>query len=329
MGKKILLIIISIAIILLLRDISASSLNQKVTAKVVISILNVSSPIENIVYQTNNIPVILNVKTSQKIKNIWIIDNNKLKPLCSKCNDLSKIMSFTEGQHQIKIRVDFENKDTLEKTINFLVDSISDIYIINNQGILKKPTSNEMYDYLFNFDFNITYKTDYVLDDSCSIRAKGGQAIINKKDFGSNNKLNFYVVSRIEQGQIELTAQKDRSFVSYKFKLNKIIESTKDLLKIEIQETKTKEIAILELDKVKNKTRILSNNISLNAMDVYFMNGCHLGKRTYYLLEKGSRITRSIETIRNILIQNPIFLKKYDNLKILFSPYWRILYYLS
>ncbi len=324
--KKTILIIMGL--ILLVGTVFANTDTVQTTLKAnVLPSIELFSPIDGKIYQTNDILVDFNIRTNQKIKDVRLIDNNMLRPLCSKCNNYSKVLNFPDGQHISIIRVYFENGDFIEKNITFFVDSSSDVYIIDNQGILKKATSKEILDYLFNFEFNITRKTDFILDNSCSIRARGGSAVINNKDFGSNNKLNFYVVSSIKQGQVELTAQKGRDFVSYKFKLLKIIESTKDLLKIEIQETKTGNIAILELDKINNKTSIKNSNIAFESMNVYFIDGCNMQKRNYYMLDKGSKITRSIEAIRKILNDNPIFIKKYGNLRNLFSDYWKILYY--
>jgi hypothetical protein len=86
-------------------------------------------------------------------------------------------------------------------------------------------------------------------------------------------------------------------------------------------------MAILELDKIHNKTSIKGNNISFESMNVFFIDGCNLQKRSYYMLDKGYKITRNIETIRRILNDNPILIKKYGNLRNLLSDYWRILYY--
>ena len=320
MNKKILGILI-VGIIAIAGIVSAAmTATQNLTVTIVPGILNIMSPVEGNIYQSNHIPVTFNLTSPYNVKNIWLIDNGALSPLCSKCKSFSENIFFSEGNHSVTIKVEFENNNSIEKKINFFIDSMSDIYLLSSGG-LKKASSKDITNYLFNYDFSVIYKNEPAPEDSCSIRAKGGNATINEEEFGTNNKLNFYSVSSIEQGQGELYAQKNRKVFSLKFKVDKIIENSEEFLIIEIS-GKNNQKAVLEFDRVSKKININGEDFSFADLNVNFIEGCTMKKSHFYFLEKEAKVQKNIDDIRNILTQNPIFIKKYENLKFLFSKYW-------
>jgi hypothetical protein len=84
------------------------------------------------------------------------------------------------------------------------------------------------------------------------------------------------------------------------------------------------ENATLEFDKINKKVSISGDSFSVENMNAYFVSGCSATKQNFYLLEKGNRITRSIEQMRQILTDNPIFIKRFENLRFLFLSSWGI-----
>jgi len=291
----------------------ASALNstatQQVTVTVVPGFLNIYSPEEGRIYQENNIPVDIQVQTSLDIAGIIIIDNSDLSYLCSKCKSYSEERYFSDGKHDIVIRIDFDNNESVEKHVSFIVDSKSNIYIHSN-GILKKATSKNIADYLLHYNFTISHKDEAAPDDSCSVRAKS-----------KNASLNFYSITSIEQGQGTLSGKINKKTFSLNFKVNKTIESSDNFLILNIEGRK-KEKAVLEFDKLNNKVKVTGANFSFDNLGVYFVKGCSAKKQNFYLLEKGNRITRSIEDIRKLLDENPVFIGRYENLRIFYNQFW-------
>ena len=141
-----------------------TTVTQQVTVTVVLGFLNINSPVEK-VYQENNIPVNIQVQTPLDIDSIMMIDNSDLSYLCSKCNSTQETRFFSNGKHNLTIQVRFKTGDIIEGSVNFEVDSISDIYIKNSAG-LKKATAKDMADYLLHYNFTITHKNETAPDDS-------------------------------------------------------------------------------------------------------------------------------------------------------------------
>lgn len=320
MGKFWLLTWIITALMLFSASITyAEQASQTVTVTVISGIITINSPIQDNVYQKNNILLDFSVESgSNEVKTIWLIEGKEKSILCSKCKLYSKEGYFGEGKHQITIKVEFENKETIEKTINFEVDSKSDIYIITSSG-LKKANAKDIVNYLFNYNFSMSHKNEMAPDDSCSVRARNGNAVYNGNDFGTNNNINFYSVTSIEQGQVGLKMQNKRKSLSMKFKVSQTLENSDNLLKLELT---GKENAILEYDKTNNVVKITGDDFEINNMQVYFSNGCSAKKENFWLIEKIGRLDRSIDEVREILNNNPVFLERFGSLKVLFREFW-------
>ncbi len=322
MGKRILISSLVVILLFGMAGVMAQTAIQQVTVTVTLGIIDINSPAEKL-YQENNIPLTLSVTTPRDISTISMTDNGKMSYLCSKCNAIEKSIYFSNGKHSLNITVKFKNGEIISREILFEVDSGSEVYIMTSAG-LKKATARDIANLVLYYNFTIAHMNDFAPEDSCSVRAKGGNATVNGINFGSNNKLNFYSITSIEQGQGEFSSQLGRKFFSFKFKVNQTIENSNKMLELEIYNTKTKEKMILEFDKIENLIKILDNKFSVESMNINFLKGCSTRKKGFYLLEKGKRFDRSIEEARQIILDNPIFVGNYESLKSLFSLYWRI-----
>src|SRR4030042_4680750 len=94
--KYMLLILIFINIVVNIKGLLAISIEQQVSANVLVGKLIINSPIENGVYQTKDI--FFDIKTLGPTKSIELSINNKdFKTLCENCNSYMNINSFKEG----------------------------------------------------------------------------------------------------------------------------------------------------------------------------------------------------------------------------------------
>ena len=116
----------------------------------------------------------------------------------------------------------------------------------------------------------------------CSIRANNGELMVNGDDY-SKNKITFYIpLKNAERGQGYVTGQLDRDRFSYRFKVDKILLFTKDILKVEVSGKYrigsfgkfTDEKAILTLDRVNNITSLMGEDIDMSGMEIYFRQFC-------------------------------------------------------
>ena len=302
-----------------LASASNSTVTQQVTVTVVPGFLHINSPVEK-VYQKNNIPVNIQVQTPLDIENIIMIDNSDLSYLCSKCKSIQETRFFSNGKHNLTIQVRFKTGDIIEGSVNFEVDSISDIYIKNSAG-LKKATAKDMADYLLHYNFTITHKNETAPDDSCSVRADDGLAVFSGIN-STRNKLNFYSITSLEQGQGELSAQSKNKVFSLNFNVKKTLENSESFLRLDIEGKSKKEKAVLEYDKKNEKIKITGENFSFNNMSIYFVKGCSARRESFYLLEKTVRVSRSIEEVRELLNNNPIFIEKQQSLNVFYTTFW-------
>lgn len=320
MGKGIL--ICSIFFIVLFGTLAiAQTATQQVTVTVILGIINIKSPVDKI-YQENTLPVSIDVTTPLDVDSIQMFDNGLMSYLCTKCKKVEKKVYFSEGEHNLIIRVKFKSGETIEESVKFEIDSGSEIYVQTNAG-LKKASTKEILDYLFHYNFTLTHKDELTPEDACSVRAKDGTAVFNGIN-STRNKLNFYSVRSLEQGQGELSGQDKGKRFSMSFKVNRTIENSDSLLKLEIVNKKDKKGAILEFYKKDNTISVSGEGFLFEGMGAYYVKGCSSRKESFYLLAKDGRVSRSIEEVRKILEENPIFTSSFENLKFLFSPYWRI-----
>lgn len=303
---------------------SALDVEQGISAKVVPGIIDIYSPVSETVFQDNLVLFDLKIRSfSNTVKNLWLIEGNNMKLLCSGCDEFNKEIFFSSGDHAIRLKAEFVNGDIAEKETSFTIDANSNIYLSSN-GLVKKATTKELLNYLENYDFKISYKREKVPDDFCSIRAKDGNVIIGDDDFGTNGKVNLYSVLKLDNGQGSLSAQKNRKRFSLSFKVTNTLENSDELLKLEIADKKSDAEFILEYDKVNKKVKITGDNLLIDEMNAYFVEGCSSKKDTFYLIEKGKKMKRSTEEIRKILRENPIFVNRYENLRFVFKSFWKV-----
>jgi hypothetical protein len=117
---------------------------------------------------------------------------------------------------------------------------------------------------------------------ACSIRAKQGAAIVQNQDFGTNNKINFYISNmRARNGQGYIMGQKGRTTYSYKFVVDKIIENDKTHAIIEVSGKykvgigkQMTEKSIVIFDKKNNQLDVIGKNLNIEYMDVSFKDSC-------------------------------------------------------
>ena len=326
-SKKMLGVLVGIIMIQsLLTLASAFDSEQGISAKVVPGIIDIYSPIDKTVFQVNNVLFDLKVRTfSNTVKNLWLIEGKNTKLLCSDCKEFKKELFFSTGEHSIKIKADFVNGDIAEENLGFTIDTNSNLYLYSSSdGVIKKATTKQLLDYLKNYEFELSYKREIVPDDSCSIRAKDGNIVINNEDMGSNNKINFYAVLKLDNGEGSFSAQKGKKRFSLNFKVDKTIENSEEFLILNILEKKSNKEYTLTLDKFYSTVSLSGEDLAIEGMKVYFMNECGSSEKTFYLIEKGAKTTRSIEEIRQILNDNPIFVNRYGNLRFLFSRFWGV-----
>jgi hypothetical protein len=304
---------------------SALNLEQDISAKVVPGIIDVYSPMDGSVFQTNDVPFNLKIRYfSNQVKNFWLIEEKDMKLLCSKCDKFEKVVYFPTGEHSIRLKAEFINGDIAEKDTSFAVDPNSDIYLLSD-GLIKKATTKELLNYLENYEFTLSYKREKVPQDFCSIRAKDGNIKIGEEDFSANSKVNFYSVLSLDRGQGSISAQKDRKRFNLKFNVVQTLENSDEILKLKVVDKNDEQnMLILELDKILKTVSLSGNNVLINEMNVYFIKGCNSKEDNFYLLEKGKKIKRSSEEIRNLLIDNPIFINRYENLRFVFKNFWKI-----
>ncbi len=146
--------------------------------------------------------------------------------------------------------------------------------------LVVKTTNNNMYNKTGE-DITIIGTVDPM--KACSIRAKQGEAIVQTQDFGTNNKINFYIPNiRARSGQGYILGQKDRTTYSYKFIVDKVLENDKTHAVIAVS-GKYKigigkqiiEKSIVVFDKKNNQLDINGKNLNVEYMDVSFKDSCY------------------------------------------------------
>ncbi len=321
MAKQ-LVILIAITI-MLINLVYAMNIAQTVKVTVVPGFLNVYSPL-NKIYQSNQILINLSVNTNLKVDSIFFTENKEKTSLCSHCNNYANNLYFLEGKHNITIKVDFTNHESVTKNIIFTVDSNSEVYILSGD-ILKKATSKDIVNYLFNYNFTIIYENDTTApEDSCSVVASKGNATLNSTNFGNINNINFYSITSIEQGQGAFTAQKGKTRISISFIINKTLQNSDNLLELQILNTKTKEPYVVDFNKTSKTVTLTSQNLSIVNMKVSSSKGCSSKKASFYFLQNNGKTSRTIQEVRQILNDNPIFLARHQNLNFLFTISWQL-----
>lgn len=128
----------------------------------------------------------------------------------------------------------------------------------------------------------IKFLDNSLLLESCSIRARKGNLIVEEMNFGSEGKLNFNIPqSKAVDGKGNLIAQKNKTRVVYKFDVDGIVLNNNDeaVFNIEGEYRFDREKDILEnvvvtIDKVNDKVSIVGPNIIAKDMEITFLRGC-------------------------------------------------------
>ena len=145
-------------------------------------------------------------------------------------------------------------------------------------------------DKTFNFNgdiITISKKPPITIPNNrCSIRAFDGSFNVDNKDF-SNNRLKFYISPRDKNtitGSGSLSGQKDRDRFSYRFKIINVIENNKTNLVLNVSgtyrigrdgiEKNIPETAVLNFDRINNKTSVYGEKIKIKSMAINFIEGC-------------------------------------------------------
>lgn len=139
--------------------------------------LAINSPINEKIYDKKNVPLF--IETDKEVS-IYYLDNTKeikkIRKLCSSCEKyFQKILSVNEGFNNITIMAIDEDKNEVNKTINFYVDS--------KKPIIKKtyPKQNSY----ANGEFTVEYVEENIKEINLYI---DGEKVQTRTDCPSSNK---------------------------------------------------------------------------------------------------------------------------------------------
>lgn len=116
----------------------------------------------------------------------------------------------------------------------------------------------------------------------CSVRARDGLIQVDEKEF-TKNKINFYLpFNNADRGEGYLTGQDGKGRFTFRFKVDKMLYYTNDLIKAQVsgkfrignQGNYTDETAVLTFDRVQNTTSLIGNNVHMTGMKIYFRRYC-------------------------------------------------------
>jgi len=167
---------------------------------------------------------------------------------------------------------DLEYELTMD-TGKFYPDTYSTFLIVQSGNKNKKQRGS---------DLKIINSSPSVPIKDCSLRAKNGAASIENVDFGSSNKINFYVpVKSARSGEGYITGQKGRNTFNYKFDIDEVIENNNDRTVIAVSGkyrvgigNYVDEKSVITLEKKKNMINVIGDNVNIVYMDVEFKDGC-------------------------------------------------------
>lgn len=207
-----------------------------------------------------------------------------------------------------------------EKSVNIPV------YLQTSAGI-EKASSDAIREILFNYDFKIDRRQEYVPDEKCSLRAETGGLEIENKTF-DKSELSFYIPLKNDgPGKGTLTAQKGRERFSLNFEVQEILKTNSEKLvfrasgvgKLNKEKLNFNSI-IVTFDKVSKKVNLIGSgdkNFSVGGLDVGFSSGCSGQNIDFYLILKKSALNeqRTVEEAEALLKQHPELVKMYEGLK--------------
>jgi len=207
------------------------------------------------------------------------------------------------------------------------------IYIETPAGI-ERANYDDFIDLLFNHNFEITQRQEFVPDERCSLRAEDGSSFVNQQPF-ARNKLSFNIPLKNDGfGGGSLTSQEDRDRFSASYFVTELIETSRDRLiframgngKLNQNDLVLSNI-IVTYDKLNNKVSISGNGdavFDFSNMEVTFIEGC-LGKTMLFFIIKDNGALpepRSISEVRSLLVNYPEFRDLYENLDTLNTENW-------
>lgn len=214
-------------------------------------------------------------------------------------------------------------------------NSLLPIYIQTSVGV-EKASSSDLIDFLFNHDFEVEERNEFIPIKDCALRARGGTAEIDEANLGENNKLNFGL-NYLGNGNGELTSQKGRERMSLSFKSEEILQTDLEKLVFKAKgrghlnrEELNFHSIIVTFDKENNKVNILGEgdiDFMYSNMEVISLDGCLIEMKEFLLLTDNGELPqrRTIEEVRQLLNENPRFTEAYENLRRLFSDRWFVL----
>ena len=196
------------------------------------------------------------------------------------------------------------------------------IYEETTAGI-EKASSEELLDMLFNHNFEIQEKSEYVDDESCSLRAEGGSLKVDNTTI-TDIKLGFTApLKNSAPGEGSLTAQKNRDRFSLSFDIEEILETNSERLifrasgkgRLNQKEIIFDEI-IVSFDKINNIVGIIGTgdkDFEASGLKVSSVKGCLSADHNFYLLMDNGELGkgRSAEEVVKILKENHEFLDIY------------------
>ena len=147
----------------------------------------------------------LNINSNNNLNKLVLIDNGRLLTLCSNCKFYNKLMSFSDGRHNLTFRGILPNGQTIYNQTFFLVDSK------DPQISTTKPQNRR---YTNGSDFYIKYTEDNC--QSLKILLNGQETLSNPCNSGRNVEKTLAINISSFNGQE----------VEYKFIVNDIANNT-------------------------------------------------------------------------------------------------------
>lgn len=191
--------------------------------------------------------------------------------------------------------------------------------------------SGEIKDYLFDQEFEV-FRGNYVVMDTCSLRAKDGKASIGGNDYGSVNNdasLSFLLPNGVD-GQGSVTMQKGRSRAQFKFDVLSARKEGGSLafgIKGRYKEGllfwhSVSGTAFLDLST--KKVSFYAGDLVVEDMAAWFLSGCAPAPKPVFLMKQVGELDsqRPIGEVRDLLDENPEFVRNYNGLRKLYTPTW-------
>jgi len=211
----------------------------------------------------------------------------------------------------------------------FSQDFNAPIYIETPAGN-QKASLTSIIRILFERDFEIINKSEPVSITSCSVRATGGDLMLDGESFGGSNKVSFNI-NYLANGKGSLTNQNGKNRVSMSFTPKKILETNEDILSFNAsgkgrinRDSISLDEVIVEFNKNDREIFISSNRFEANLVGVTFTEGCFSENKEFFLIKDNGKLAskRTISEVRDLIDNHPELTNAYEGLKRLFTDYW-------